>query len=372
MQAFIDRFRAKASKAKQAQSRIKALEKMQRVAEPVDERSAPFRFPNPKETAPPIVRLVEADLGYVESAPVLKRVTLRIDQDDRIAILGPNGEGKSTLVKSIAGRLKPLSGNVYKHKKLDIAYFAQHQLDELRSNETPLDHVRALLPEATEAQARSATAALGFGAEKADVKVESLSGGEKARLLLGLITYNGPHLIILDEPTNHLDIDARASLAEALNDYAGAVILITHDAHLASGVADRLLLVKDGEVRPFEGDLDDYRALVLDAQKTGPKSGAARLAEPRLLARQTAASARELTAPLKKAAEDAEARVDALNAILPRLDAALAEPRLYEREIARATKLQKERAALIAAIAEAEEVWLLALERYELAKLETT
>jgi ATP-binding cassette subfamily F protein 3 len=372
MQAFIDRFRAKASKAKQAQSRIKALEKMQLVAEPVDERSVPFRFPNPKEMAPPIVRLVEADLGYVESAPVLKRVTLRIDQDDRIAILGPNGEGKSTLVKSIAGRLKPLGGNVYKHKKLDIAYFAQHQLDELRSNETPLDHVRALLPEATEAQARSAAAGLGFGAEKADVRVESLSGGEKARLLLGLITYNGPHLIILDEPTNHLDIDARASLAEALNDYAGAVILITHDAHLASGVADRLLLVKDGEVRAFEGDLDDYRALVLDAQKTGPKNGAARPADPRLLARQAAASARELTAPLKKAAEDAEARVDALNAILPRLDAALAEPGLYERDIARATKLQKERAALIAAIAEAEEVWLRALERYESAKLETT
>jgi len=372
MQAFIDRFRAKASKAKQAQSRIKALEKMQLVAEPVDERSVPFRFPNPKEMAPPIVRLVDADLGYVAGAPILKRVTLRIDQDDRIAILGPNGEGKSTLVKSIAGRLTPLSGNLLKHKKLEIAYFAQHQLDELRPAETPLDHVRALLPDATEAQARAAAAGLGFSAEKADVKVANLSGGEKARLLLGLITYNGPHLIILDEPTNHLDIDARASLAEALNDYAGAVILITHDAHLASSVADRLLLVRDGAVRPFEGDLDDYRALILDAQKAEPKNGAARGADPRALARQSAAAAREQTAPLKKSAEAAEARVAALNAILPRIDAALAEPGLYERDVSRATKLQKERAALVAAIAEAEEVWLRAMEQYESAKRDTT
>ncbi len=368
MQAFIDRFRAKATKAKQAQSRIKALEKMQLVAEPVEERSVGFTFRNPKEMAPPIIRLVEADLGYAEGRPVLRRVNLRIDQDDRIAILGPNGEGKSTLVKSIAGRLAPLAGDIYKHKKLDIAYFAQHQLDELRANETPYDHVRALAPESTEAQVRSATAALGFGADKADTRVENLSGGEKARLLLGLITFNGPHIIILDEPTNHLDIDARASLAEALNDYAGAVIMITHDAHLASSVADRLLLVKNGAVEPFDGDLDDYRALVLDAQKTEPQRNAREAIDPRTLARQNSAAAREALSPLKKKAEAAEARLEGLNAILPRLDAALAEPGLYERDIARATKLQKERAALVAAITSAEESWMDALEEYETSK----
>ncbi len=360
MQAFIDRFRAKASKAKQAQSRIKALEKMQLVAEPVEERSIAFTFKNPAAMAPPIVRLADADLGYVAGKPVLRKVNLRIDSDDRIAVLGPNGEGKSTLVKSIAGRLAPLGGAVLKHKKLDIAYFAQHQLDELVTGESPLDHVRRLIPNATEAQARGATAALGFGAEKADTKVDNLSGGEKARLLLGLITFHGPHIIILDEPTNHLDIDARANLSEALNDYEGAVILITHDAHLAAAVADRLWLVKDGVVKPFEGDLDDYRALVLDASKTERQEAARAGAkdDPRAKARQAAARNREAAAPLRKAAEAAEARVEELCAILPRIDAALAEPGLYDSNPARAIKLQKERAALVGAIAEAEARWL--------------
>ncbi len=370
MQAFIDRFRAKASKAKQAQSRIKALEKMQLVAEPVEERSVPFSFRNPAPMAPPIVRLADADLGYLEGEPVLRKVNLRIDSDDRIAVLGPNGEGKSTLVKSIAGRLAPLGGDVLKHKKLDIAYFAQHQLDELVASETPLHHVRRLLPDATEAQARGATAALGFGAEKADTKVQNLSGGEKARLLLGLITYHGPHLIILDEPTNHLDIDARANLSEALNDFEGAVILITHDAHLAAAVADRLWLVKDGAVKPFDGDLDDYRALVLDASKSDRADTARSDAKDdrRARARQAKARSREAVAPLRKEAEAAEARVEELSAILPRLDAALAEPGLYDRNPARAIKLQKERAALVDAIADAENHWLEKLAEIEAAE----
>ncbi len=368
MQAFIDRFRAQASKAKQAQSRIKALEKMQVLAEPIEERSTGFTFKNPKPMAPPIIRLVDADLGYVEGKTILRKVNLRIDQDDRIAILGPNGEGKSTLVKSLAGRLPLLGGEIFKHKKLDIAYFSQHQLDELKPACSPYDHVRDLLPDGTEAQVRSATAGLGFGAEKADTKVEKLSGGEKARLLLGLITFNGPHLIILDEPTNHLDIDARASLAQALNDYSGAVIMITHDAHLASGVADRLLLVKDGAARQFDGDLDDYRTLVLDAQKTEPNDEGRKAQDPRTFARQSSAALREAAAPLKKKADAAEARLYELNAILPRIDAALAEPGLYEKDVARATKLHKERAALVAAIAAQEEAWLNALEIYEAAK----
>ena len=371
MQAFVDRFRAKASKAKQAQSRVKALEKMQSVAVPIDERVTPFDFKDPKPMAPPIIRLVDADLGYEEGKPVLHDLNLRIDQDDRIVILGPNGEGKSTLVKSIAGRLCPLSGNVYKHKKLDIAYFSQHQVDELKIGATAYDHVRELLPDGTEAQIRGATATLGFGPDKADTKVEKLSGGEKARLLLGLITFHGPHMIILDEPTNHLDIDSREALALALNDYKGAVILITHDAHLAEAVADRLWLVKDGSARAYDGDLDDYRALVLDATKTPSTQSVnkERNKKPALNARQQSATARDAINPLKKKAAELEARVEELSAILPKIDAALAEPGLYKENVARATKLQKERAALLAAIENAEEAWMMALEKYETAKM---
>jgi len=369
MQAFVDRFRAKASKAKQAQSRLKALEKLQMAAAPISQRTLPFHFPNPKPMAPPIMRLVNADLGYQEEGPVLRDVNLRLDHDDRIAILGPNGEGKSTLVKSLAGRIPTLAGNVYKHKKLKIAYFAQHQIDELTPKQSAFDHVRALLPDATEAQTRRATAQLGFGADKADVAAGKLSGGEKARLLLGLITLHGAHLMILDEPTNHLDIGAREALIEALNDFAGAVLLITHDAHLAGSVADRLWLVNKGKAEPYDGDMDEYRNLVLAANNTPRKADAARPApNPKLKARQSSAAARAALSPLKKASEAAERRVEALHRALGDLDAALAAPGLYESDVARATKLQKERAALIAAIDEAERAWLSALEAYETAK----
>ncbi len=368
MQGFVDRFRAKASKAKQAQSRIKALEKMQTVAAPISERTIPFRFPNPKPMAPPIVRVVEADLGYEAGAPVLRKVNLRLDQDDRIAILGPNGEGKSTLVKSIAGRIPPLGGNVYKHKKLKIAYFAQHQIDELKPKNSAYDHVREILPDATEAETRSACAQLGFGPDKADTLVEKLSGGEKARLLLGLITYHGAHLLILDEPTNHLDIQSREALSEALNDFEGAVLLITHDAHLAASIADRLWLVNRGAAERYEGDLEDYRALIIAANKTAPSGDKPSGPNQRERARKSAADARASLAPLKKAAEAAETKVDKLNHTLTRLDNALAEPDLYTKDVKRAAKLQKERAALIDAIAAAEEAWLAALDEYETAK----
>ena len=373
MQAFVDRFRAKASKAKQAQSRLKALERMQTVAEPIAERTLPFVFPNPKPMAPPIIRVVEADLGYEEDKPVLRKVNLRLDHDDRIAILGPNGEGKSTLVKALAGRIPPLTGNVYKHKKLGIAYFAQHQVDELKPKQSAYDHVRALIPEATEAETRAATARLGFGPEKADTAVEKLSGGEKARLLLGLITFHGAHLLILDEPTNHLDIDSREALVEALNDYQGAVLLITHDAHLAAAVADRLWLVNKGAAAPYDGDLADYRALVLAANKTPPRDNGAKPAtharqNARQNARKQSADARQSLQPLKKAADAAESRVETLNATLTRLDAALAEPGLFEKNLPRATKLSKERSALLAAIEQAETDWLGALEAYETAR----
>ncbi|GJL94535.1 MAG: ABC transporter ATP-binding protein [Hyphococcus sp.] len=371
MQSFVDRFRYKASKAKQAQSRLKALEKLQTVAEPISQRTQPFHFPNPKPMAPPIVRVVEADLGYEEGNPVLKKVNLRLDQDDRISILGPNGEGKSTLVKAISGRIKALSGNVYKHKKLQIAYFAQHQVDELKPKQSAYDHVRALLPDATEAETRSAAARLGFGPQKADTVVEKLSGGEKARLLLGLITYHGAHLLILDEPTNHLDIQSREALIEALNDFEGAVLLITHDGHLAASIADRLWLVNQGKAEPYEGDLTDYRNLVLASNKTPSTKTDKTTANPKLDSRKSAAEAREAIAPLKKSAQTAERQLEKLNTTLLRLDAALAEPGLYEKDLARATKLQKERAALTNAIEEAEEQWLAALEKYETAQADS-
>jgi len=365
MQAFVDRFRAKASKAKQAQSRLKALEKLQPVAEPISERTIPFHFPNPRPMAPPIIRVVDADLGYEEEKPVLRKVNLRLDQDDRIVILGPNGEGKSTLVKALSGRLAPLTGNIYKHKKLSVAYFAQHQIDELKPTESAYDHVRALLPEATEAETRSATARLGFGPDKADVAVEKLSGGEKARLLLGLITFHGAHLLVLDEPTNHLDIHSREALIEAINDFEGAVLLITHDAHLAAAVADRLWLVNRGAAAPYDGDLTDYRELVLAANKTPKSENPKPKSDPRALDRKAAAEARLAIQPLKQAADAAEAQLDSLNATLKRLDDALAEPGLFDKNLARATKLSKERSALVAAIENAEGRWLSALEKFE-------
>ena len=369
MQSFVDRFRAKASKAKQAQSRLKALEKLQFDAEPISERTQPFYFPNPKPMAPPIVRVVNADLGYEEGNPVLRKVNLRLDQDDRIAILGANGEGKSTLVKALAGRIKPLSGNIYKHKKLAIAYFGQHQIDDLKPKQTAYEHVRAIIPDATEAQTRAAAARLGFGPGKADTQVENLSGGEKARLLLGLITFHGAHLLILDEPANHLDIHAREALVEALNDYQGAVLLITHDAHLAAAAADRLWLVNKGAATPYDGDLSDYRALILAANKSQPKNDNKKpAANQRQQSRKISAEVRQNLQPLKRAVEAAETRVEKLNGALTRLDQALAEPGLFDKNLARATKLSKERGALLSAIEKTEANWMAALETYENAK----
>ena len=365
MEAFIDRFRAKASKAKQAQSRIKALERMQVSAIPIEDRSIPFHFPNPRPMAPPIVRLVDTQLGYEDHKPVLQQINLRIDQDDRLVILGPNGEGKSTLVKAISGRLTPQEGRIYKHKKLKIAYFAQHQLDELKPNESPFDHVAALMPEGTQAEIRSATAQLGFGPEKADTPVKNLSGGERARLLLGLITFDGAHLLILDEPTNHLDIDAREALSLALNAYTGAVIMITHDAHLAASVADRLWLVKGGRVTPYEGDLDDYRALIVDAGKSSSAREKPGRETEQIKARRSSAARRLALDPLKKAVQAAEVQLEKYTGILERLDVALADPDLYVNDVARATKLNRERAALLEAIGKSEEQWLQAQEAYE-------
>ncbi|MCP5432556.1 MAG: ABC-F family ATP-binding cassette domain-containing protein [Alphaproteobacteria bacterium] len=372
LQAFVDRFRAKASKAAQAQSRLKALARMEPIPDMVEERLLPFRLPDPKPLASPLVRLEGAAAGY-DGKAVLSALDLRLDADDRIALLGKNGNGKSTLAKLLAGRLAPLEGAVRKHKKTEIAYVAQHQLDELDPGATPYTYFERLMPEATIAQRRARAAACGFPAALADVAVAKLSGGEKARLLLSVATFGGPHLLILDEPTNHLDIDARGALIEALATYQGAVVLISHDVHLLETTADRLWLVAGGTVRPFEGDIGEYRRLVLEAERgedpsraAGPPAASSPAA--RAAARRDAADRRARLAPLKNAVSDAEKRHGTLLAERRSLDAALADQSLYVREPERARDLARRRGELDKAIARAEEAWLAAAQAYEAAE----
>ena len=271
LQKFVDRFRATASKARQAQSRIKMLEKMQEISVPIADRAMPFHFDEPAELASPLVQIEGADLGYVDGKPVLRKVDFRLDHDDRIVIIGPNGQGKTTLVKSIGAKLALLNGQRRASKAVKMGYFSQDQLDELRTGETVLQHVRDLEPDWPPSRHRSLAARMGFGQEKIDTNVEKLSGGEKVRLLLGLMAHTKPHVLILDEPTSHLDIDSREALIHALNDYTGAVLLITHDVYLAEACADRLWLVHDGHARAYDGDLSDYRSLVLNADRPDGK-----------------------------------------------------------------------------------------------------
>jgi ATP-binding cassette subfamily F protein 3 len=375
IEAFVERFRAKASKAKQAQSRIKALARMQPIASHVDERVIPFAFPQPaKMLASPLLRLEDAAVGYA-AGPVLSRLDLRIDQDDRIALLGQNGNGKSTFAKLISGRLPPLAGEVFGINRVQVGYFAQHQLDELNPLKSPYDHFAALMPDATEAQKRARLGSCGFGADKADTKAGNLSGGEKARLLLALTTFHRPHLLILDEPTNHLDIDARESLIYALNDYNGAVILISHDRHLIEASAERLWIVGNGTVSPYDGDLDSYRSELL-AQRTqrernGGDAASAEVRAGRAEQRRDAALRRAEIAPLKKALQAAEKAVAKLSESIASIDRVLADPDLYTRDPQRAQQLSLERGQRAKELEAAEEAWLAAGESYEIANSAT-
>ncbi len=372
LQAFVDRFRAKATKARQAQSRLKRLAKLEPIAARVADEVREFNFPAPdKPLSPPIVALDEVAVGYEPGRPVLRRLSLSIDNDDRIALLGANGNGKSTLVKLIAGRLAPMQGKLTRAERLTVAYFAQHQLDELDPAGSPYDHIRRLMPDAPEMKVRGRAGAIGFSGEAANTPVGNLSGGEKSRLLLGLATFAGAHLLILDEPTNHLDIDSRAALVEAINDFPGAVMLVSHDRYLIEACAERLWLVADGAVAPFDGDLDDYRARVLSDRGGG--AGARRpSADPaprasRADARRAAAEKRVELAPLRRRLADAERTIARLTEEIARVDAALAVPGLFARDPLQAATLSKMRADAAAALARAEDDWLAASAEIETA-----
>jgi len=371
LQAFIDRFKAKASKAKQAQSRVKALAKMQPIAEQVDERVVPFRFPSPaKQIASPLLRLEGTSAGYAADTPILARLNLRIDNDDRIALLGQNGNGKSTFAKLLAGRLKPLSGDIFGAQKVDVGYFAQHQLDDLSPEATPYDYIVSLMPDATEAQRRTKLGTFGFGADKAETKCKNLSGGEKARLLLALTAFHGPHILILDEPTNHLDIDSREALIRALMEYDGAVILISHDRHLVEATADRLWIVRNATVKAYDGDMDSYRADLLAerAARTRERSagnGSLDAAQTRADQRRAAADRRTELAPLKKAMQAAEVKLEKLTGEIAALDALLSDAQVYATDPAKAQRAAEERGRMAKAAKAAEDSWLAAAEAYE-------
>ncbi|KAJ55614.1 glycosyl transferase family 1 [Actibacterium mucosum KCTC 23349] len=358
LQSFVDRFKAKATKAKQAQSRVKMLEKMETITAPEDEARVVFTFPEPEELSPPIVATESASVGYDGNA-VLSKLTLRIDQDDRIALLGKNGQGKSTLSKLLSGRLVAMGGRITTASKLRIGFFAQHQVDELRVEETPLQHIARERPGEVQSKLRARLAGFGLGADQAETEVGRLSGGQKARLSLLLATLDAPHLLILDEPTNHLDIESREALVQALTAYSGAVILVSHDMHLLSMVADRLWLVKDGRVAPFDDDLEAYRRLLLASDKPARKAEKPKPARP----------SRDQILALRAEVRKCEDRVTKLNDMRDKLSVKLAAPEMYEDGKAdEAAIWQKKYAEVMDGLDRAEALWMAALEKLEVAE----
>jgi len=368
LQSFVDRFKAKASKAAQAQSRMKRLEKMQPVATTIEERVAPFTLPSPpRPLAPPLIRLERANVGYETGKPILRNLNLRMDLDDRIGLLGVNGAGKSTFAKMIAGALNVSEGELHRDKKMRVGWFHQHQIEAMDPTDTPLEIIRRAMPDAAESARRSKLAQFGLGYEKQETTVDSLSGGERARLLLNMVAMDAPHVLILDEPTNHLDIDSRRALLDALNDYSGAVILITHDRSLMEMVADRLWLAADGTVKPYDGDMDDYAKFVLDRAK-------AAAVKPSQIKKEEAAAApaqdnknrkndkKSGPSPstLRHAVKKAEERMTQLTSEIARIDddmanAAISNPKALEGLTRARAKTQSELDASEAAWIAAEE-----------------
>jgi ATP-binding cassette, subfamily F, member 3 len=360
LQAFVDRFRAKASKARQAQSRVKALARLEPITLSAAEPPPRIRFPDPPQMRPPLIALDRVSVGYVPGKPVLSRLDLRLDPDDRVALIGANGNGKTTFARLLAGRLAPFSGEITRPAKLACGFFAQHQIEEMRPEASPFDHLAALMPDALPEAVRARLGSFGFGQEKAFLPVADLSGGERARLNLALVTHAAPALLILDEPTNHLDIESREVLVQAINDFAGAVVLVSHDEHLLELIADSLWLVAGGTVRPFDGDLDDYRRLVLDR---GGSGNGRRPTEPgsQRSARRLAAERRRELDPLRQKARLAEETVARLTKEREALDRALAQ---QGNGLSPAEAL-KRRAELVRQIERAETDWFAAAEAIE-------
>lgn len=362
LQAYIAKNSARASTAKQAQSRQKALAKLQPIAELIDDPSLSFDFPNPDELRPPLITLDMASVGYGET-PVLSRLNLRLDPDDRIALLGRNGNGKTTLARLLAAQLKPMDGAMAASGKMRVGYFTQYQVEELDRDETPLQHMTQLMKGATPAAVRGQLGRFGFSGDKATTKVGKLSGGERARLALALITRDAPHMLILDEPTNHLDVDAREALIQALNYYTGAVVLVSHDRHMLEMTSDRLVLVDSGAAKDFDGSIEDYIAFVLAKEPAEKREKAANKKDQR----KAAAEAREKGQALRNAAKKAEAELARLTAERSAIDGAMFDPKAAPPALAKLTmtELMKRRAALEASIEAAEMAWMEASEALE-------
>ncbi|ODT47098.1 ABC-F family ATP-binding cassette domain-containing protein [Devosia sp. 63-57] len=358
LQKFVDRFKAKATKAKQAQARVKMIEKLKPPEAMFDEYAAPFQFQQPKVDLPtPMITLDKVSTGYGDKV-ILRNVTQRIDPDARIALIGVNGNGKSTFAKLLAGDIPVLDGALKINKKLEIAHFAQHQMDKLKPEQTPLEHVTALMPLDNEAKRRSRLAQMGLTTSRMDTKAQNLSGGERARLLMGLITFAGPSMMILDEPTNHLDIDSRDALVYALNEYQGAVLIISHDRHLIEATCDTLWIAENGTIRELDEDLDSYQRNITSSKDRDSKGGPSEARAERKLTKQEAAARRAELAPLKASIKDAETKMSRLAKEIEKIEAQLADPKVYNGPADRLITLGKDKARFATDLEQTEESWL--------------
>lgn len=358
LQDYVARNSARASTAKQAQSRAKALAKMQPIAAAIEDPTLHFGFPSPAELRPPLITMDMASVGYTDT-PILRRVNLRIDPDDRLALLGRNGNGKTTLARLIAAQLKPMEGQMNSSAKMNVGYFTQYQVEELDVTDTPLEHMTRVMKGATPGAVRAQLGRFGFSGERATQKVGSMSGGERARLALALITRDAPHLLILDEPTNHLDVDSREALVQALNDYSGAVVIVSHDRHMIELVADRLVLVDSGTAQPFDGSLDDYTDIIL-RKADGNGAGGDSPKVDRKADKRAAAQWRERQKTLKNALNKAEREMTALAGERSRIDQALFDPKAATGAEAKMTtsQLMVKRAEIEKKLEAAEQAWM--------------
>jgi ATP-binding cassette subfamily F protein 3 len=363
LQDYVARNSARASTAKQAQSRAKALARMQPIAAMAEDPTLSFDFPSPDELKPPLVTLDLASVGYTEGNPILERLNLRIDPDDRIALLGRNGNGKTTLARLLAAQLTPMEGQMNSSGKMRVGYFTQYQVEELDGDDTPLEHMTHQMKGANPGAVRAQLGRFGFSGAKATTKVGKLSGGERARLALALITRDAPHMLILDEPTNHLDVDAREALVQALNEYEGTVVLVSHDRHMLELTADRLVLVDGGTATEFSGTIEDYTDFILGKGPTKEKVSKADRKDDK----KAAAAAREAQAKLKRDVSDAEADLAKLEVVLSAIDRAMFDPASAANEYKNLTmgELSQRRGKIIAAQEAAEARWVAAGEALE-------